>query len=84
MNGIQFDQWLSINPYATGDYSADKKQAVFCTLIGMDTFELLHTLSIFKPSTSQGNADALSRLPLDQDQDWVELVEEIDCAPAVK
>ena len=34
----------------------------------------------FKPSTNHGNADALSRLPLDQDQDWVNETEKIVCA----
>ena len=33
----------------------------------------------FQPSTNYGNADALSRLPLDQDQDWVDDAEEIVC-----
>jgi len=40
----RFDQWLSISPYATGDNSADKKRAVFSTLMGSDTFKLLCTL----------------------------------------
>ena len=40
----RFDQWLLISPYATGDNSADKKQAVFCTLMGLETFKLLCTL----------------------------------------
>ena len=41
----RFDQWLSISSYATGNNAADKKRAVFCTLIGSDlTFKLLCTL----------------------------------------
>ena len=34
----------------------------------------------FKLSTNQGNADALKRLSLDHDQDWLDEVEEIVCA----
>ena len=40
----RFDQWLKISPYATGDDSADKMRAAFCTFIGSDTFKLLCSL----------------------------------------
>ena len=38
----------------------------------------------FLPSTNHGNADALSRLPLDQDQDWIDNAEEIVCTVEIQ
>ena len=44
----RFDQWLQINPFATGEHSTDKKRAAFCTYIGSNAFKLLCTLCALK------------------------------------
>jgi len=58
----RFDQWLSISSYATGDNAADKKRAVFCTLIGSDTFKLLCTLCTPKRPEEESYDDLRTKL----------------------